>query len=181
MRWPFRSTMIGISLVAYRTNTREQCKGRPMVCAVRRACTFTWCALMGPEPQLRATRGGVLFGQTSDTRVGFWLRRVLALIAGDLVVHFLPVGVICRGARPRRQIFRRTAEPCRYVVRHMVAARCESGRDNYQCKETSHGSVRESWRRMNENAPPTGEWAAGLSNRGGEETTAPHAPSLRRL
>jgi hypothetical protein len=53
-----------------------------------------------------------LFGQTSDSRIGFWLRRVLALIAGNLVVHFLPVGVIFRGARPRRQILRRTAGPC---------------------------------------------------------------------
>src|SRR5262249_12812656 len=34
---------------------------------------------------------GRLFGQTSDSRIGFWLRRVLALIAGNLVVHFLPV------------------------------------------------------------------------------------------
>jgi hypothetical protein len=38
-----------------------------------------------------------LFGQTSDSRIGFWLRRVLAFIAGNLVVHFLPVGVIFRG------------------------------------------------------------------------------------
>jgi hypothetical protein len=36
---------------------------------------------------------GRLFGQTSDSRIGFWLRRVLALIAGNLVVHFLPVSV----------------------------------------------------------------------------------------
>ncbi len=83
-----------------------------------------------------------LFGQTSDSRIGFWLRRVLALIAGNLVVHFLPVGVIFRGARPRRQILRRTAGPCRYVVRHMAGARCESGRDNHQCNQTSHNGIR---------------------------------------
>src|SRR5262249_13652212 len=51
---------------------------------------------------------GRLFGQTSDSRIGFWLRRLLALIAGNLVVHFLPVSVIFWGARPRRQIPRRT-------------------------------------------------------------------------
>jgi hypothetical protein len=74
---------------------------------------------------------GRLFGQTSDSRIGFWLRRVLALIAGNLVVHFLPVRVIFWGARPRRQILRRTARPCRYVVRHMAGTRCEGGRDNH--------------------------------------------------
>jgi hypothetical protein len=100
-----------------------------------------------------------LFGQTSDSRIGFWLRRVLALIAGNLVVHFLPVGVIFRGARPRRQILRRTAGPCRYVVRHMAGARCESGRDNHQCNQTSHDGIRKkagggSEGAFHEKAPP---------------------------
>jgi hypothetical protein len=90
---------------------------------------------------------GRLFGQTSDSSIGFWLRRVLALIAGNFVLHFLPVGVIFRGARPRRHILRRTAERCRYVVRHMAGARCESGRDNHQCNQTSHLASRGSIRR----------------------------------
>src|SRR5207248_2036913 len=53
-----------------------------------------------------------LFGQTRNSGIGFWPRRVLALIAGNLVIHFLPVGLIFRGARPRRHILRRTAGPC---------------------------------------------------------------------
>jgi hypothetical protein len=116
-----------------------------------------------------------LFGQTSDSRIGFWLRRVLALIAGNLVVHFLPVGVIFRGARPRRQILRRTAGPCRYVVRHMAGARCESGRDNHQCNQTSHDGIRKkagggSECAFHEKAPPVlGQ--AGLRNGWGEERT----------
>jgi hypothetical protein len=89
---------------------------------------------------------GRLFGQTSDSRIGFWLRRVLALIAGNLVVHFLPVGVIFRGARPRRQVLRRTAGPGRYVVRHMAGARCESVRDNHQCNQASHDRTDSMWR-----------------------------------
>ena len=44
-----------------------------------------------------------LFGQTSDSRIGFWLRRVLALVAGNLGIHFLPQGIIFWGARPRRR------------------------------------------------------------------------------
>jgi hypothetical protein len=35
-----------------------------------------------------------------------------------------------------------TAGPCRYVVRHMAGARCESGRDNHQCNQTSHDGIR---------------------------------------
>jgi hypothetical protein len=116
-----------------------------------------------------------LFGQTSDSRIGFWLRRVLALIAGNLVVHFLPVGVIFRGARPRRQILRRTAGPCRYVVRHMAGARCESGRDNHRCNQTSHDGICKkagggSECAFHEKAPPVlGQ--AGLRNGWGEERT----------
>ena len=79
---------------------------------------------------------------TLAPRIGFWLRRVLAFIAGNLGVHFLPVGVIFRGPRPRRHIFRRTAEPCRYGVRHMAGARCESGRNNHECNQTSHHGTR---------------------------------------
>src|SRR5436190_12761526 len=63
---------------------------------------------------------------------------VLALIAGNFGIHFLPKGVIFRGARPRRQILRRTAGPCRYVVRHVTGTRRESGRGNYQCNQASH-------------------------------------------
>src|SRR6266498_4599713 len=48
------------------------------------ACVRSAAAMTGTD---------ALFGQTSDSRIGFWLRRVLALIAGNLVVHFLPVGV----------------------------------------------------------------------------------------
>jgi len=95
---------------------------------------------------------GRLFGQTSDSRIGFWLRRLLALIAGNLVVHFLPVSVIFWGARPRRQILRRTARPCRYVVRHMAGTRCESGRDNQQCNQASHDRTDSRWR-DHEHAP----------------------------
>ena len=125
-----------------------------------------------------------LFGQTSDSRIGFWLRRVLALIAGNLVVHFLPVGVIFRGARPRRQVLRRTAGPARYVVRHMAGARCESGRDNHQCNQTSHDGIRKkagggSEGAFHEKAPPVlGQ--AGLSNREWGTRKIPHAPSLRK-
>ena len=107
---------------------------------------------------------GCLFGQTSDSRIGFWLRRVLAFIAGNLGVHFLPVGVIFRGSRPRRHIFRRTAEPCRYGVRHMASACCESGRNNHQCNQTSHHDIRKRGVKS-EKPPPTGEQATGLSNR----------------
>ena len=88
-----------------------------------------------------------LFRQTSDSRIGFWLRRVLALVAGNLGIHFLPQGIIFWGARPRRRIFWKAVEPRGYVVRHMAGARCESGRDNHQCNQTSHDGIRKSWRR----------------------------------
>jgi hypothetical protein len=117
-------------------------------------CSFSWRGfLLGRGPFSAEPTGktesfsGRLFGQTSDSSIGFWLRRVLALIAGNFVLHFLPVGVIFRGARPRRHILRRTAERCRYVVRHMAGARCESGRDNHQCNQTSHLASRGSIRR----------------------------------
>jgi hypothetical protein len=35
-----------------------------------------------------------LFGQTSDSRIGFWLRRVLALIAGNLVGHRIEAALV---------------------------------------------------------------------------------------
>ena len=59
-------------------------------------------------------------------------------MAGNPGIHFLPEGVIFRGTRPRRQILRRTAGPCRYVVRHMTGARCESGRSKHECNQASH-------------------------------------------
>jgi hypothetical protein len=57
----------------------------------------------------------------------------------------------------------------------MAGARCESGRHNHQCNQTSHGSVREELAAgvRSEKAPPTGERATGLSNRGGETRYSP--------
>ena len=83
-------------------------------------------------------RRGRLLGQASDSGVGFWCSRILALIASNLGIHFLPEGVIFWGAWPRRQILRRTACPRRYVVHHMASARRESSRGDHQSNQASH-------------------------------------------
>ena len=66
----------------------------------------------------------------------------------------------------------------------MAGARCESGRDNHQCNQTSHDGIRKKLAagvKAHFTKKPRQSWAkAGLSNREWGTRKIPHAPSLRK-
>jgi hypothetical protein len=55
------------------------------------------------HPPLGAPGTAALFRQWG---VGFWFRRIFALVASSFCILFLSIGIVFGGARPRGRVFR---------------------------------------------------------------------------